>query len=198
MNTKHLAHHYDTLTARERMALLLAANVRGDKAEAERLLKTAPRASWRVPHHQTLAEALCDLSLLHLARLLEAAALLWKADSLREANDHYAKKGPDRDSRDLRLLASLRRLATEMLALREGWGRFCAELRIDPDAPLRDLPGYAIAESTAKMAAVWALTEEEKAAMAAVSEGVPLWTPEYIHAGYSGLLESREAGGMQQ
>jgi hypothetical protein len=198
VNSKRLARHYDTLSARERVSLLFAANVRGDKVEAERLLESAPREVWRVPHHQTLAETLCDMSLVHQARLLEAAALFWKTDSLREANDHDAQKGPDRDNREFRLLALLRRLATEMQSLREGWARFCAELQIDPDAPLRDLPGYAITESTAKLAAIWAFTEEEKAAMWTVSERVPWLTPDDVHADYRGVLEAREGGGAQQ
>jgi hypothetical protein len=196
MNTKHLAHHYDALTARERVALLLAANVRGDKAEAERLLSTAPMETWRVPHHQTLAEALCDLSLLHLARLLEVVAQFWKTDSLYETNDRDTKKGPDRDRRELRLLAGLRNLATRMIVLQEGWRRFCSELHLDPEATTRDLPGYAIVESTLKLAAVWALTQEEMAAMAAEPVGPPLWTPEGIFADYRATMELRERQGI--
>jgi hypothetical protein len=195
VNTKHLANHYDTLTARERIALLLAANVRGDKAEAERLLKSAPRECWRVPHHQTVAEALCDLSLLHLARLLEAVAVFWKTDSLYETNDRDTKKGPERDNRELRLLASLRNLATRMIALHDGWRLFCAELHIDPEVTIRDLPGYAIVELTLKRAGVWALTEEEMAAMTAESHGQPFWTPESICDDYRTTMEHREHQG---
>jgi hypothetical protein len=195
MDSDQLARRYATLTARERLPLLLAARVRGDDVEAERLLESAPRELWRVPHHQTLAEALCDLSLLHVALLLDAAAQLWHADGLLETNDRFAKKGRAREARELRLLATMRRLGTRILALQEGWRRFCAGLHIDPEAPLRDLPGYGTVQLAVRAAPLMALSAEEMAALAALPGGNPELTPEAVYADYLATLEYREGGG---
>ncbi len=143
MDTDRLARRYDVLGARERYALLVAARVRGDEVETERLLESAPTEQWRVPHHRDFADAISELALLHLARLLDAAALLWRAESLRSGNECFERKATARRARDRRLLATMRRLASRLVALREGWRQFCAELAIDPEALLRDLPGYA-------------------------------------------------------
>jgi hypothetical protein len=42
VNAKALAKHYDNLTAEERFRLILAAVARGERDEAERLMRVAP------------------------------------------------------------------------------------------------------------------------------------------------------------
>ena len=198
MNDKRLASHYDALTARERVSLLLAANIRGDEVEAGRLMESAPTMAYRVVHHHFLVEALYDLSLLHLARLLEATALILKADSLLVANERSPKKKPDREEFELRLLATMRKTATRIVVLQEGWQRFCAEMQIDADASLRGLPGCDIVESNMQRARRMALTEEERAALVAMPEGPRMGTFEDVYAEYLAMLEMREGGGQDR
>ena len=50
MNTNGLAKHYGALSAPERFSLMLGAAFRGDEVEHARLLDTAPRVAFRVPH----------------------------------------------------------------------------------------------------------------------------------------------------
>jgi hypothetical protein len=190
MDTDQLARHYDTFSARERFALLVAARVRGDDIEAERLIESAPREVWRVPHHQDLAEVLCDLALLHLARLLDAAALLWRADSLQTTNESSCKPGKVREARDLRLLATMRRLATRIVVLREAWRQFCAELQIDSEVLLQDLPGYATVQLTAEAAKTLALQPAEAVAVAEYGVIAEV-TVEGVLADYRATLSQR-------
>src|SRR5215472_12253704 len=78
MNTKRLADLYDRLTPRERQALLIAASVRGDTSECERLNATAPSVTWKVAHNFGLAQALWQAADLHLITLLDLAAKFWQ------------------------------------------------------------------------------------------------------------------------
>src|SRR6516225_5512330 len=77
MNPKVLTKYYDQLTARERLTLLVAASVRGDPVERQRLLDSAPRAAYLLPHHHALVQALSEAATMHLLTLLEVAANFW-------------------------------------------------------------------------------------------------------------------------
>src|SRR5262245_2299129 len=129
MNTNTLAKHYKALRARERFPLFVAAGLRGDEAEAERLVHAAPLHGVRLPDYHGLAQGMGDLSV-HLLRLLNEAVHLWHADSLRELNSRTGEKDEQRDRRDLRLVLLLRQRAFLFCVLQEAWQRFCAELHL--------------------------------------------------------------------
>src|SRR5215471_19354314 len=71
-----LARHYGTLTAWERLPLLLAALNRGDDAEAESLASSAPTRPALVPHYYGLWEGLALLSVVHQMMQLDRACRL--------------------------------------------------------------------------------------------------------------------------
>lgn len=74
MNTKTLARHDDTLTPRERFPLIVAAAVRGDDLERERLVSSAPRATYSMPATWRLANRFEFLSHFMFMKLLDLAA----------------------------------------------------------------------------------------------------------------------------
>lgn len=142
MNSNGLAKLYDRLTPRERLPLIVAASVRGDEPEADRLARSAPTLLYRVPDYRGLSEALLDVSLLCMIRLLDLAAQLWHAEGLIESNQHLGKGEEKQALTECRLMIVLRLNAYLLVTELEAWGRFCGELNLEPDALLRDLPGY--------------------------------------------------------
>jgi hypothetical protein len=138
MNTHALAKHYGALTPRERLPLLVAARLRHDDAEEDRLLRSAPTGLYRVPHHFGLVETLSDLALLHVVQQLESAAWLWRIEATLESCALLGRKGAASEDRNERLFVTLRLRAYLMTIEREAWRRFCAELNVDADTLLRD------------------------------------------------------------
>lgn len=161
MNTDALARHYAALTPRERYPLMVAARARGDEVEAERLTRLAPTGTFRVPNFRGLAETMAHLALLHIIQLLDAAAQMWQLESLLEEPDRgSAPGGPSLEQR----LEFLVRLWTYLFQVEtEAWARFCAELHLDADALIRDLPGYPTVKRAEAGVQLWAFTEEEAA-----------------------------------
>jgi hypothetical protein len=129
MNTNGLAGHYDTLTAWERLPLILAALNRGDDAEADRLHGTAPTRPALVPHHHGLWEGLVVLAAAHLGLQLHGAFRMACATALR-ATGELGRDEP------------LRKLALEFVLAADAWQLLCAGLNLEPDAILCHLPGY--------------------------------------------------------
>jgi hypothetical protein len=66
MNTTALSHHYECLTPWERLPLMVAASLRGDELEADRLARKAPTSTFRVPNYRGLSEGLHQLVFLYL------------------------------------------------------------------------------------------------------------------------------------
>jgi hypothetical protein len=77
MNTNKLANLYDQLTPRERLPLLIAAGVRDDLAERERLIGSAPKQRILVPDYLELAQALFKALDWHVQTLLDLATSFW-------------------------------------------------------------------------------------------------------------------------
>jgi hypothetical protein len=189
MNTDRLAKLYDRLTPRERLPLILAASVRGDEIEADRLARSAPRLTYQLPDYHGLANALLQLSLCHLAELLSLAAQFWGTGFLfRE--DLREESAPE----------ALQLLAYAFTVRCDGWERFCAGLQIDAGALLGDLPGYDLAKITREAARQVAFTPEAAAAWLRregrpSADGVPLElaTAERLAASYQDFVERRLA-----
>lgn len=135
MNTNGLARQYDKLSARERLALLLAAEARGDRPEFNRLMATAPRKNVSVPHHAPLFDSFLFVNKLHFMQLLETAASYFEA-----FGNLPRKRGKGADPLagwpEVLLLGYLFRTYLE------GWRQFCAELHVDPEFMWQSWPGY--------------------------------------------------------
>lgn len=196
MNTNGLAKHYETLTPRERFPLTVAARLRGDVVEVERLLRSAPTALFRVPNFRGVAETMSDLALLHLVLQLDAAAWLWRIDGVLESSALLAGQGRDHEEGDARLLTVLRFRAYLFVVERDAWERFCVELHLDPDALLRDMPCYRTVKDAESIARLLAFTPTEavEAARSKWDAGVEVRTVESACADYRAALAAREDG----
>ena len=195
MNTQMVARYYDRLSPRERFPLIVAARSRGDEAEAQRLMRSAPTTLRKVVHYRGLAEAIGELSLLHLCQLLHLAALLGQAD-LRwlHSAQRRPRRGNRQDRRERQLLHDVRLHAYLFLVESEGWYRFCAERNLDPDVLVRDFPGYTTVKAAEKVARVLAYTPEEAAQAVRLQQGdtASVLMAETILAGYRKALAGRE------
>lgn len=136
MNTNGLARHYDRLTPSERLPLMLAAAARGDEAEHQRLLHSAPRIGYEVPNFYGMGEGLLLATLIQAIRRLDVALMVRKASAmLAEAR---CSENEDQEQAD-RFGGLLRLLAYALTIETAGWRLFCEELKIDPDFLLSDL-----------------------------------------------------------
>jgi hypothetical protein len=183
MNPKVLTKYYDQLTARERLALLLAASVRGDPVERQRLLDSAPRTAYLLPHHHALAEALSEAATLHLVTLLDVAANfwhwwgLWGWSELRsqrqmaadQARAEDAEEAEDKKAEVVRTMCMVRYQAYLFLTHREGWKQFCQASPVEPEALLQIKPGWDMVVRTEAQAREHAYSPED-AAMFLLSE----------------------------
>jgi hypothetical protein len=74
MNTKGLGKHYGHLTADERLSLLIHARDRGDEAELDQLLSSAPRITLCCGHQAPYVTAFYELAMGVLLELVDLAA----------------------------------------------------------------------------------------------------------------------------
>jgi hypothetical protein len=158
MNTDGLAKHYNLLTPWERLPLMVAAMARGDDVEYERLGRSAPNRRLRVANYWGLSDGLRNIATSYMLRQLEAAVCLGHAVGLlvpwlRSAKG--ASKGEERVWKAVQTRAYI------FLVRADGWKLFCAELHIDPDDPLRNLPGYSALRETEKTARLVACSPEQ-------------------------------------
>ena len=122
--TTGLSRLYGRLRPRERLALYLAAEARGDQAEQHRLAREAPVWVSRLPdcRHGALAAHL--LTLIYVTEQLEHLAAFWHAA--------WRLDDPDDDCPDDWRLAS--DVAAYLFACNaKAWRAFCAGLGLDPD-----------------------------------------------------------------
>jgi hypothetical protein len=193
VNTKGIARHYDHLTPRERLPLIIAASVRGDVTERERLIQSAPRAGYRLPDYHGLADGLQLLVLLHLGELLDLAARLWRASlPLTDPDDCPGNEGKERKARALGTVRMFAYLFTVSL---DGWNRFCSDLKVEPPGLLKHLPGWATVNLSTNAARRVAFSQEEATAWLRKDEGEEeeVATAETVAAGLQQDLEQWEA-----
>jgi hypothetical protein len=162
MNTNGLAKLYGHLTPRERLPLIMAAHARGDEAERDRLVRSAPCVGYSVPDHYGLAEGLQMQSFYHLVEMLNLAVHYWRCSGLLEEPPFGTAK--EKKARDGRLWNILRLFAYLLTVKAEGWRRFCAELQIDGELLLQHLPGWETVRQADQAARGVAFTPEEATA----------------------------------
>ncbi|HVK12936.1 MAG TPA: hypothetical protein VM597_29555, partial [Gemmataceae bacterium] len=120
MNTDKLARHYPTLSAAERLSLMLSAAARGDEAEHARLLATAPRLALSVSHTHGRAQAYLLVCAHSRMDRLNLAALYFKSSAL--AAEWGGEAGEEMDGL-ARVFAHL------VTAHARGWALFCERER---------------------------------------------------------------------
>jgi hypothetical protein len=162
MNADALARLYDRLTPLERLPLIMAAVERGDDAEADRLSRSAPRMHVGLPDYHGLGDGLLLLSLLHMIGQLHLGLLYWRGSELAAEWQEFAR-GKEDKARGDRLWGLVRMAAYRIVIESDGWRRLCGELKIDPEALLRDMPAYEELRRTEEAARLAAYTAEEAA-----------------------------------
>jgi hypothetical protein len=158
--TARLARLYDTLTPWERLPLLAAAAARGDAVEFSRLARSAPTDVFRVPDCRALVQGLVYMAHSYLLQQLDRAALFWKMTSFMDQEPPGARKRGERRLDD-ELARGARVLACAFVVSADGWQLFCQRLGIDPEAPLRGLPGYEAVRQMDGLARATSCTEDE-------------------------------------
>jgi hypothetical protein len=163
MNTKGLAKMYDQLTPEERLPLILAASIRGDEAEKKRLARSAPTNLFRLPDYHALGEGILLLSLFHTIELLDLVTSYWRA-GFALFDNRLLPNGKESKARGERLLGELRMLAYLFTVEADAWKRLCAEMNMDAEFLLKDVPGYPTVARLEETIRITAFTPEEATA----------------------------------
>jgi hypothetical protein len=148
-----LQKHYDKLTPRERLALILGAIERGDETERAALVDTAPHWTYRLPHHQNLYDVLQLLALSHLVNQLQRALTISTLAHVGE-NDNMPYRGAC--------------IAAYVFCVQaDTWRAFCDELGIGENAIIAEFKdALAALEFAEEIARAIAYTfDEAQAAM---------------------------------
>jgi hypothetical protein len=182
ISTKQLTKHYDKLTARERFSLIVAAGVRGDEAERERLARSAPKQTFSVPNHRGYAEGFADVGNLYVALQLETGIWMWRVLAV---IDTGKKENP-------RLQQCLAMFANRFLVLKRAWHLLCEEYGVDGDAVLSVHPTWNTARELAELAETFAFSPGEAAVWVSErDEEATLVTAEQIYEGLKVAVEER-------
>jgi hypothetical protein len=184
MNSNALNKLYPELTAKERLALMIAAGRRDDASESQRLADSAPRQRFEASHHYSLAHALIEAAHLHLLTLLDLAAKYWQWWGLfgwghverlvpPVADADATAQGRHADEEEARVYGLLRYHALLFVTHVEGWKRFCAEWPMEPEALLDYLPGWEMVKRTEPTAREHAYSAEEAALFLLSETAIP-------------------------
>jgi hypothetical protein len=149
MNTNGLAKQYQQLTGEERFKVIIAAEERGDEAEADRLANAAKNRDLVCRDHVPYVEALDKLALLIFTDLAEDAAnhldLMERTENASLSDYAFGRKHKRSGSEDGRTkhlwelsLAQGFVLKTKM----QGWKLFCTRMGIAPFGPWKRLRGF--------------------------------------------------------
>jgi hypothetical protein len=137
---------YEKLKPKERFSLIMAALVRNDKEERQRLMDSAPQIEYSAAHHRQFALRFCFFANLEYMELLALAAEYRKAGAVFVSQK--PKKGDDWDEGEADLLV----LGYAFKTALAGWHKFCAELNLDPEFYLSKLPGFGLLEEAREIA----------------------------------------------
>jgi hypothetical protein len=160
MNTTNLVRQYDALTPWERLPLIVAAAGRGDEVEENRLAQSAPRVNLTLANCWGLVQGLDLLARHYLLVQLDRAVIYWRVMDLLDKEPLFGQTRKAKQ-REQRLWRALETLACRIVAQADGWKLFCRQLQIDPDLPLKDLPGHEGVSHVEKLARNLACTPEE-------------------------------------
>jgi len=146
MNVNGLSKLYDRLKPAERLPLIVAAAVRGDEVERQRLALSAPKALYQVPDHFALGMAMQEVSTIHIVALLDLAANFWLWWGLWGWGEHPSRKKTA--EREVRTFGLVQWYAYQFTINDQAWQRLCAEMKIEAAAMLDFMPGANILQRT--------------------------------------------------
>jgi hypothetical protein len=153
MNANAVTRQYGKLTPEETFRLILAAGVRGDEAERDRLVRSGGRITLSFPAHAPYGLAFEELALLTYIELLDAAAFYdlvaaRATEALRDGIEHSRRHKRRRASAERggaageggpeypawhRLLQMEYAAGYILRAKADGWRLFCARWNDAPD-----------------------------------------------------------------
>lgn len=162
MNSNPLSRHCLMLTPWERLPLIVAASARADVVEKDRLARSAPQNSFRVPDYWGLAEGFKDLAQLYLIQQLDLAAFYWECMAVLEsAPPSNTRASRHTQQREKRLGKEMKMLAYRYIIRADGWKLLCAELRVASDFLVAGMPGYQAVQHMEQVARPLAFTAEQ-------------------------------------
>lgn len=134
---------YTELTAPERFALIYAADMRGDHAEADALVAAAPKVTIEYPHTLGITRGFLDLADHHAIQQLGAACTFWVLGSFDDDDPNKNAVTVDTDNGVIEVNAITARIlaARRFIEGLEAFRAVCAEYKIDPE-PMRERSGY--------------------------------------------------------
>jgi hypothetical protein len=138
----------------------VAAWARGDAVDEDRLARAAPKNGFRVPDYWGLAEGLDDLVQLYLLGQLDLAAHYWRRAGLLD-QEPLGRPSRQERQRDKRRWQLLKLLAYGFVVRADGWRLLCAQLPLDPEVLLKELPGYDAVGQMEQVARLLAFSAEE-------------------------------------
>jgi len=143
MNTDRLAKMYHSLTVKERLPLLLAAEKRGDETEQQRLMTSAPPSLWRMPDYLRSLLMLNILASNYVTEQLEHIANYWHAAWRLTGTE-------DENPEDWLMIRDVE--AYVFCRKAEAWRQFCQEQNIDADQLIAgSYAGWLLGYCTAEM-----------------------------------------------
>ena len=169
MSAKALAKYYASLTAEERFRLTLAAGIRGDETEQDRLVRAGGRITLSVSDHTPFAHAFNELALQVFVELLEMAGDY--IDAFRSADgpetlgeSEPAPESEDGDAGEVEAESDAHQKPTWQryldVALAHGymlktkgdaWKLFCERMSVPAFAVWEFLPGFPRLEHALKL-----------------------------------------------
>lgn len=150
---KDVTRHYPALTPRERVAAIQSAWQRGDEADAQRLISTAPVKAFDMPEHLWAGEQL------KLAQLAVLVDLLTRACEITEGLFILDRTRAERPALENALCV----LAARMVAAFDGYTLLCARLGFEAPGAIGELPGWRIVADVTERARALAYSPAELA-----------------------------------
>ncbi len=151
---------YNKLTQRERFALMVKAQARGNDIEYRELIRSAPRKHWSMPDTNGLSEGFHFLTMFHVMAMLNNIAVFY-----------FLVMAWDDDQKEIMIEGKAYTIADvymfqhrNMIGDRDAFRAVCQEYNLDPDELLKDYPYMATIEVGEIFAQLSAddMTEEEK------------------------------------
>jgi hypothetical protein len=161
LNTKQLNRHYENLTPQERFSLIVAAGIRGDEADREQLVRSAPRKAFSVPNHRGYAEGFAEVGNLYVAQQLQTGVWMWRAMTVIESGE---KDNP-------RMEQCLAMFAHRFLVMQRAWRLLGEEYGVDGDAVLSVHPAWSTIQDLAELAEIFACSLDEAALWVSERDG---------------------------
>lgn len=132
MNLQQIEKHYDKLTARERFALMMAAQARGDQGTQIALGSSAPTVTFEFSHCKGLADGFEDLTRYHAMQQLGTAGTFFMLVYL-QSDDGTNQFTATINGEEVTTESAITLCARRYLEGLEAYHAVCQEYDIDPE-----------------------------------------------------------------